>query len=365
MNLNFFIVIENINHLGFAGLDGARVHITDPEGVQVMFVDGVRVHISTFAAAKSFLFGKGDLEIEIGQLSVDYVDVNLDVDTSGALRLGRVFTPKGAPDNPAARGTAIRLPHVAVQHVWAHGSPQGSLRVDADVDQLAGSVVSTPKRLALDVSKLMLRTRSAPKHADAHLEGEAHYDKKASPGEDQSVKARAEGDIGGIPTTLDASMIGQDVKAILDVPRFSADKVQALAPGAPIHDDVSLHVDVHGHLPELEAIAHATVGAGAVDVQVRAWLDKTTVAHAVIDAAQIDAHAFSPTAGPSSLGANLVVDVTSSNTSTKGTYALDVKRGTFAHKAVPHAHIAGAVAAPGRSSPPGQMTTHGSRVPPS
>ncbi len=351
------IVIENINHLGFTGLRGARVHITDPEGVQVIFVDGVRVHISTFAAAKSFLLGKGDLEIEIGEVSVDYVDVNLDLDTSGALRLGRAFTPKGAPENPAARGTAIRLPHIAVQHVWAHGSPQGSLLVDADIDQFAGSVVSTPKGLALDVSKLRLQTRSAPSHADPHLAIEAHYDKPAGPDEDQSIKAKAGGDIGGIPTTLEASMVGQEVKAILDVPRFSADKVQAMAPGAPIHDEASLHVDVHGHLPDLEAIAHATVGAGTVDVQARATLDKTTVAHAVIDAAQIDAHAFSPTAGPSSLGANLVIDVTSSDTSTKGTYALDVKRGTFAHNAVPHAHIAGAVAAPGKISPPGQMTT--------
>ena len=81
----------------------------------------------TLAAAKSFLFGKGDLEIEISEVSVDYVDVNVDVDGSGALRLGRAFAPKGAPSTPGSRGTSIHIPRLAVQHVWAHGSPQGTL----------------------------------------------------------------------------------------------------------------------------------------------------------------------------------------------------------------------------------------------
>ena len=40
------IVIENVNHLGYTGLEGARIHIVDPDGVQVILIDGVRVRIS-------------------------------------------------------------------------------------------------------------------------------------------------------------------------------------------------------------------------------------------------------------------------------------------------------------------------------
>jgi translocation and assembly module TamB len=351
------IVIENINHLGFTGLRGARIQIVDPEGVQVILVDGVRVHISTFAAAKSFLLGKGDLEIEISEVSVDYVDVNLDVDTSGALRLGRAFTPKGAPSTPSSRGTDIHIPRIAVQHVWAHGLTQGSLWVDAEVDEFSGSMSSTPKRLAFDVDKLRVQTRSAPGHADPHLGIEAHYAKPASSGEDQSILAKIKGDIGGIPTTIDASMMGQEIKAVVDVPPFSADKVQAMSPGAPVHQDASLHIEAHGHLPDLEGVAHATLGAGRVDVHVRASLDKTTTVHAVVDASQIDARAFSPTSPPSALGANLVVDVKGTDTTTTGHYAFDIPGGSFAHQVVPHAHLEGDLAAPGKSSPAGQMTT--------
>ena len=229
--------------------------------------------------------------------------------------------------------------------------------MDAEIDQLSASLLSTPKRLALDVDKLLLQTRSAPSHADPHVKIEAHYAKPADSGEDQSILAKIDGDIGGIPATIDASMVGQEIKAVVDVPPFSAGKVQAILPGAPVHEDASLHVDVHGHLPDLDAIAHATVGAGSVDVNLRASLDKTTVARATVKASQIDARAFLPTAPRSGLNANLVVDVKATDTATEGTYTIEVARGIFDHQSIPQARITGDLTAPGNTPAPGQLTT--------
>ncbi len=100
------ISIEQINHLDITGITGARVRIRDPEGVQVLLADGVSVGISPFALAKSVLFGKGDRRIDLDDVRLDYIDANLDLDTSGAPRLARAFEAKGAtPSDPSSRAT--------------------------------------------------------------------------------------------------------------------------------------------------------------------------------------------------------------------------------------------------------------------
>ena len=68
------IHVDAIGHLGLDGVDGVRVHIKDPDGVQVLAVDGVRVKVRALEAARSALFGKGPIVIEAPEVSIYNVD---------------------------------------------------------------------------------------------------------------------------------------------------------------------------------------------------------------------------------------------------------------------------------------------------
>ena len=163
--------------------------------------------------------------------------------------------------------------------------------MDAEVDEFSGSMLSTPKRLAFDVEKLRVQTRNAPGHADPHLGIEAHHPNRHARAKSVALAfSRARYALYSASSGSAASSAAARAICARQVLASTGS-----APGAPVHQDASLHVEAHGHLPDLEGVAHATVGAGKVDIHVRASLDKTTTAHAVVDASQIDARAFSPT----------------------------------------------------------------------
>ncbi|HKQ69187.1 MAG TPA: translocation/assembly module TamB domain-containing protein, partial [Polyangiaceae bacterium] len=354
------VTIESLAHLGLGGVAGARVHVRDPEGVQVLFVDGARVSISPLKLARSALFGKGDLEITIDDVAVDLVDLNLDVDTSGALRMARAFEPKDAkPSDPSARGTVVHLPKIGAKHVWVHGQPKGAPSIDADLDGFVGSLVSAPRRMAIDVDSLGVRTRGAPGHADLDVNVEAHFAEPSISGRERSVLAKIRGSVGGVPATVDGSMDGQDVRAELDVPPIAAENLRALVAGAPVYQDVSLHLEVQGQLPRIVAAGKITAGAGTVDLSGRATMGEETEAHATARARDIDVRAFSPTAAPSDLSAVVNVEISSGASGSRGSYVVDVPPGLFAQNRTPRVHLEGAMTVPGSGAKGQPTTAHG------
>ena len=132
------VVIESVDQLGIGGVRGARIRVSDPGGIQVLWVDGASVRVSLVSTLRSILVGKGDMVIDLAEVNLGYVDANLDADAAGQLRLASAFEPRDkTPSQPSSRKTAIALGRIQLAHAWLHGQPSGAPLVDADIDRLA------------------------------------------------------------------------------------------------------------------------------------------------------------------------------------------------------------------------------------
>lgn len=337
------ITILGVDELGLGGLGGVRVRIEDPSGRPVIEAAGVRARISVLDAARSALTGSGAMEITVDELSVDSVDVSLDADESGELRIARAFesaTPE-APEDPDARDLRLAIPRVQITHAWVHGQMKDAPPIDADIDALFGSVLVAPESTDLTVTQLLLDARAMPRGANPKGTVQAYL---SLPSSDAGLQARGAfvGVVGGVALSARGSLLGDAVDAVVDVPRTAPEAIRALLPEASIQEPMSLHAEVRGELPDLTAKANVGIGEGTVDVQGRVTILETIRAEGSIQARGIDARALAPDAPRSALGADVTVTlVARPDGSIAGDYVIDVLPGEVSGQAVPRAALRG------------------------
>ena len=341
------LVIERIDHIGIGGLRGARVRVEDPGGAQVLLVDQATVRVSLLSTLRSVLSKEGDTLIDLADVELDYVDANVESDADGKPRLAKAFEPKEAkPSDPSARPTAIHLRRIALRHAWIHGQPKDAPYVDIDVDHLDVSVLMGSKQTAVDLGRMDVTTRGAPQGADLHARIEAHYAAPAKNGNDKAGRVDVKGDAGGIPLTASASIDGQEVALLFDVPKVTPEMVHNLVPQASLSEEVTAHAEAHGRLPDIDASVRVAAGRGTVDVQGHLTMSEEKSVHATVVMNHIDANGLSVDAPSSDLGLRAEVDLKAHpNGDAEGRYSFDVLPGTAAHQAVPAAHLAGSLKA--------------------
>lgn len=337
------ITLLGVDELGLGGLGGARVRIEDPAGRPVIEAWGVRARISVLDAARSALSGSGAMEITVDELSVDSVDVSLDADESGELRIARAFesaTPE-APADPDARDLRLAILRVQITHAWVHGQMKDAPPIDADIDALFGSVLVAPEATDLTVAHSLLDARAMPRGANPKGTVQAYL---SLPSSDAAIQARGAfvGGVGAVAVSARGSLLGDAVDAVVDVPRTAPEAIRALLPEASIQEPMSLHAEVRGELPDLNAKANVEIGEGTVDAQGRVTLLETIRVDGSIQARGIDARALAPDAPRSALGADVIVAmVARPNGSIAGDYVLDVLPGEVSGQAVPRAALRG------------------------
>src|SRR5690606_33131909 len=131
------------------------------------------VRVRALRAARSALFGDGDIQVSVPLVSVDHANVALDADPMGALRLARAFEPREAatetepPKETGGRGVRIDAPDVVLKHAWAHGvMSEGAPAIDAEVMHLAGHAHVDPAETRAGLDRAELVTRGMPLSAD-------------------------------------------------------------------------------------------------------------------------------------------------------------------------------------------------------
>ncbi|HTQ46573.1 MAG TPA: hypothetical protein VMI75_27660, partial [Polyangiaceae bacterium] len=157
------IAIVDVGHIGAGGVSGVRATVQDPEGRTVLQLEGLRASIETGRLLASLARG-GELAIDLTEVAADQVDVNLDADDSGALRIARAFAaPKNtAPPGPPGRGVRLHIPSVALAHVVVRGRPTPPVDVDAKLDDLAASVDVSPGSVAVNMSRSQVTAAALP-----------------------------------------------------------------------------------------------------------------------------------------------------------------------------------------------------------
>ncbi len=339
------IVVEGVESLGLGGVGGVSVRVQAPDGTNVLQARGVRARIAPIALLRSVL-GHGDLQVNVFDVDVHALEVNLDTDDTGTLKVESAFAPRptpAAPPRAPGRGLVLVFPRIAMEHAWIHGQMKGAPAVDADLDETLAAVRVAPGATAIDVSRLTLVTRGMPQGADARGHLEAHLAMPSARGADLGVWAAFDGTIGGIPTTASGALDGGRVDAVLDVPEVAAERVRALVPQVPLRRPVTAHVEAHGPLSAIAATLHAAAGKSKLDGVADVSVAGAMAATARIDARNVDLQDFSSTASPSDLDVSSEIRARANASGLySGHYSIALTRGVLAGEALPRAILRGA-----------------------
>ncbi len=338
--------IERIGSLRLDGVAGVDATVIAPDGTTVIEAHGLSGRVAPMAILLSFIRHR-ELRIDVLDASAHYVDVDLDTDPSGVLKLEAAFLPAHpSPESTVPHGlrVCVALPDTTTQHAHVHGHISRAPTLDADVDGLKGSVAVSPEEVAVDVARGQLTTRAMPGGANprGNLSGHFALSLKSAP---RPVAADVffAGDVGGIPSTATGSLRGDRLDAVLDVPEVSPDKVRALVSQAPVYESIAVHVEAHGPLTAFPVTAHAALGSARVDAQGTIGLAPVLTASVAIDVRDLDLRALAPTAPPSALALHADVRAdASADGRVSGTFALDVPAvGHVADQSIPVAAFQG------------------------
>jgi translocation and assembly module TamB len=335
------VIIERVGTLGASGAGGIDVTVEDPSGRPVIVLQGARARITTLATIASLVRG-GEIVVELSDVAATRADVDLDADETGALRIARAFEPRSPSDGQPGRGARVVLSNAQVDHVRIHGQPSGSPPIDANVDDLVGSLHLGAGALAIDLTRATVAGVPVPGSARAIGTLAGHVAVPSPKGRTLGLQASWEGTVGKIAESATATLDGEDLDANLDTPSTAAEAVRALWPACPFTDTASLHVDAHGTLPKLAFRARAGVGTGKAEADGNVTLGAGVQATAHVTATAIDAHALAASAPPSNLAATADVSFSSpAGGASSGEVTMDFAGGTVAGVSIPGATIHG------------------------
>ncbi|MBX3206999.1 MAG: translocation/assembly module TamB domain-containing protein [Labilithrix sp.] len=346
------VEIERIGGLGLQGLHGVRVRVRDPEGVQVLVADDVRVRIRAIDAARSALFGAGAIHVDVPFASVGHVDVNLDADESGErLRLANAFASKtpAAPPGPPGRGVRLEAPDVRLGHAWFHGTPPGAPLVDADLEDLAARARIAPDVVHAELARVRLVTRALPRGVNPSGTIGGELTMPASSGQGVDLEARFEGEVGGVPTKITGAMKDRRIDATVDARDPSGARTSAVVGELAVREPLSFHAEAHGELPHVDALASLVVGRATVDAKARLALSTTTRVAATLAARSVDAGALFEGAPKTNVSLDAAADLAIDDGGVHGDASIDTLPGTVGRQPLPRvevrAKLAGASAA--------------------
>jgi len=337
------LTIENVASLHVWGVGGVDVRITAPDGTDVIVARGVRARIAPIALLASFLRRREPLRVDVFDVDARSIDVDVDSDASGDLKLVAAFEPlHPAQTTSSGRPTRLQFPRLSVEHTHVHGQMKGAPPIDADLDGFDGSALIAPDATAIDVSEVRLTARGMPRGANPHGIVAAHLSIPSKAGANLGFDASFGGDVGGIPATAKASMDGDQLDAVMDIPKVTGDKIRAVVANAPIYAPAAAHVEAHGTLSALRATVRGSVGGAELAIRVIAAVTGKLEATATVDIRDVDLRAFSPTAQASSLGLHADVRVETNRVDgLAGHFALTTPDATFGAQAIPHSAFAG------------------------
>jgi translocation and assembly module TamB len=339
------IVVDGVRDLGMRGLRGGDAWVEAPDGRRVIVARGVRARVNPAALVKTLLARRGEIGIGVFDVDVDSAEVVLDEDADGHLLLEDTFAAR-APSvdedsGPPGRPLAVMLPNVHVKHAWVHGKISGAPFIDADADDVHGSV-NVGHDVQVDITHAVVASRSIPRGANVAGAVHGHVSVPAKTGRDVGIRGTFDGTIGAIPLRAFADFDGDALRASVDVPKVDAAKVRAIAPEAAVFAPVEVHAQAYGPFREIYANAHADVGGGEVDVTAHAALVPHVFGTAHVDARKIDARVFAPTApatrlaGAVDVGARLLDD-----DAFRGTFAIAMQPGVVSAEHVPATRVRG------------------------
>jgi translocation and assembly module TamB len=309
------IAFEGIRRFGLGGIDGAKATVCDEEGRVVLAVDGVRVGVVLPALAWAAIVGKRELPIAIAALDVAYIDATLVPGADGTPSIVRAFEPRHPSTKPSERAAHLTIGRARVEDARVHGSIGTMPAFDVHVRHLDATLDTRPEATSVHFAPLLVEVNG-----------------DTSCGIVATLEAHAR---------VTASGRGR-IDATLDVPRATPQAIRSLVPSAPLLEDVTLHAEAHGELPELRPTVHVGIGRGSIDARGTVTLGAAKRADVAVEVAGVELQALEATAPAGSVSATLHVDAEMSEAgAVQGAFALRTMPTQVAGEQVPAVSVDG------------------------
>ncbi len=341
------LLIERIDGIGLAGVQGVQVRLRDPEGRQVLFASGVRAHVDLFSLVDSAILGHGDLRILLSHASITEADVSLDTTEDGKLRLVEAFGPRKAPaparpgERPS-RGVRLTLSDARLAHGWIHGQLLPNLpRLDADLTDIDGNVIVSSGQVRVDMDRGHIVARGMPRGANPRGAVSGAFRLPSTTGEGVGLDARLDGSVAGARVSANASLDGQHLRAHADV--LADPKVLALlVPEVKVAIPVTASVSGEGDLPHLDVRSEVHLGESRANIRGSIDLGPPVRARAEVAASRVDLRAFDPSLPSSELGMHGSGSVTfGADGAPRGPFRLTVAPGRIGSENLPETVLDG------------------------
>lgn len=337
------IQIERIGHLSIFGVRGVDARVLAADGSQVLLARGARASISPAGLVKSFL-GKGDLDVSVSEIQIDYADASLDSDKESNLKIAGAFEPREAPspNEPPGRQTNIHLAPISLVRGWVHGGIEGAPPLDVDIENARVAVHVIAPGTTIQVDHIGLRTRALP--SNANLIGSVHstIDIPSATHKPLKLTGGFDGSLRAIPIVARAALEGKKLDTSLVVPALSRDQARAAIPEFAVNDTFSLSAETHGELPKMDLTAKGAIGAGELNANGSFDFGTTLSGKLALTLDRIDLHAVTEDAPPSNLSLRANASLTGAKDgSLGGTFDVALREGMIAKNPIPAVNLSG------------------------
>ncbi len=273
------VEVRGFEHVGLDGIALREVIVRAPGGGEVLHATGVRARASVPTIVRGVL-GSGDLHLGLPYVRIETVDVLVEPNDRGELGIAAAFNPRATGEAGPGRPLHFKLAHAEIGALHAHGKPDGEQPIDADLQDVAGSIRIDPGDMAIDlvpmrVTERAILPRPIAGSADFHLWLRGPKKEGDPTPSTTGLSASFAGHAGDVGVVAIAMLDGQHLEATAVVPRALPEEVRAIVPKYPLIDAASVSVTARGDLPNLDVwVSALTDRNGSVTAQGQVLLAK-------------------------------------------------------------------------------------------
>lgn len=341
------IQIDRLGRMGLSGVAGVDARVFDPEGKQVIRVQGLEARAALHVLAWELAFGGPSPQLEIERVRIDFADVTLRSDEELGVTVARAFMPveSSTPEEPSEGSVELRIPAIELGRVWAHGHAGGSPPLDANLLELRADLTQARDGFMLELQRTELLTRGLPGAAEPRGTVWGAIDVPSEEGRPLKLEGYVDGHAAGSPLWLETSWVGDDLYARVSLPRLPASYVNEQASGLALQGELTVLAEVQGSLPELELNADVQGDAAHVAVHAEAVLADGLEAVAAVAASGVNLAGVVQGAPPSRLDARVSAFLLEGEDGQySGAHRVEIGQGVLAGVATPPAWVNGGLA---------------------